>query len=273
VLSLEDGRRRYLDLAAKLQTSFALAAGTPEAARHRDDVAFMVAVRANLIKHTGGKKDRDEIDYELNQLVSRAVISDGILDVFKASGLERADISLLSDEFLADVRDMEQKNLAIEALRKLLAGEVKARQSKNIVEARRFSDRLEAAMAKYHNRAVDSLQVIQELIELAQAMREAGHRGVDLGMSDEELAFYDALADNESAVALLGNDTLRVMAQEIARRVRSTATVDWTHRENVRAMMRIEVKRLLRQFGYPPDLEPKAIELVLEQARRVAALN
>ena len=270
-LSLENGRSRFLDLAARLATAFALAAGTAKAAELRDHVALFIAVRANLIKHTGGGKDPDDIDHELNQLVSRAVLADGILDVFKAAGLERADISLLSDEFLADVQGIEQKNLAIEALRKLLAGAVKARQAHNVVEARRFSERLEDAMARYHNRAVDSLQVIQELIELAKEMREAGKRGVDLGLSEDELAFYDALADNRSAVDLLGNDTLRVLAQEIAKRVRATVSVDWTQRESVRAMMRVEVKRLLRQFGYPPDLEPQAIELVLEQARRVAA--
>lgn len=269
-LSLENGRSRFLDLAARLATAFALAAGTAKAAELRDHVALFVAVRANLIKHTGGGKDPGEIDHELNQLVSRAVLADGILDVFKAAGLERADISLLSDEFLADVQGIEQKNLAIEALRKLLAGAVKARQAHNIVEARRFSERLEDAMARYHNRAVDSLQVIQELIELAKEMREAAMRGVNLGLSDDELAFYDALADNRSAVDLLGNDTLRVLAQAIAKRVRATVSVDWTQRESVRALMRVEVKRLLRQFGYPPDLEPKAIELVLEQARRVA---
>lgn len=269
-LSLENGRSRFLDLAAKLATAFALAAGTPKAAELRDHVAFFIAVRANLIKHTGGGKDPEDIDHELNQLVSRAVLADGILDVFKTAGLERADISLLSDEFLADVQGIEQKNLAIEALRKLLAGAVKARQSRNVVEARRFSERLETAMARYHNRAVDSLQVIQELIELAKEMRASTKRGDELGLSDDELAFYDALADNRSAVDLLGNDTLRVLAQEIAKRVRATVSVDWTQRESVRALMRVEVKRLLRQFGYPPDLEPQAIELVLEQARRVA---
>lgn len=270
-LSLENGRSRFLDLAARLATAFALAAGTAKAAELRDHVALFIAVRANLIKHTGGGKDPEDIDHELNQLVSRAVLADGILDVFKAAGLERADISLLSDEFLADVQGIDQKNLAIEALRKLLAGAVKARQAHNVVEARRFSERLEDAMARYHNRAVDSLQVIQELIELAKEMREASKRGVDLGLSEDELAFYDALADNRSAVDLLGNETLRVLAQEIAKRVRATVSVDWTQRESVRAMMRVEVKRLLRQFGYPPDLEPQAIELVLEQARRVAA--
>lgn len=273
VLSLENGRQRYLDLAARLNAAFALAAGTPEAARLRDETAFMIAIRANLIKHTGGGKDPGQVDYELNQLVSRAVVADGILDVFKAAGLERADISLLSDEFLAEVREMKQKNLAIEALRKLLAGEVRARDRRNIVEARRFSERLEDALARYHNRAVDSVQVIQELIDLAREMRDAANRGVELGMGEEELAFYDALAESKNAVELMGNETLRVLAQEIAKRVRATVVIDWTEKEQVRAKMRIEVKRLLKQFGYPPDLEPRAIELVLAQARRTAEVS
>ncbi|WP_029417056.1 type I restriction endonuclease subunit R [Brevundimonas bacteroides] len=267
VLSVEDGRRRYLDMAARLVTAFALSAGTQTAARLRDDVALFTAIRANLIKHTGGRKDAAEIDHDLNQLLSRAVIADGILDVFRVAGMERADISLLSDEFLADVQKMEQKNLAIEALRKLLAGEVKGRERKNAAEARRFSERLEASMARYHNRAVDSLQVIQELIDLAKDMRDAVSRGKAFGLSDEELAFYDALAENKSAVDVLGNDQLRVLAQEIARRIRASVTIDWTRKESVRADMRRQVKQLLRRFGYPPDLEPHAIEMVLEQAR------
>ncbi|MBI2260288.1 MAG: type I restriction endonuclease subunit R [Caulobacterales bacterium] len=267
VLSVEDGRRRYLDMAARMVTAFALSGGTETAARLRDDVALFTAIRANLIKHTGGRKDAAEIDHDLNQLLSRAVVADGILDVFRVAGMERADISLLSDEFLADIQKMDQKNLAIEALRKLLAGEVKGRERKNAAEARRFSDRLEASMARYHNRAVDSLQVIQELIDLAKEMRDAVGRGQALGLSDEELAFYDALAENRSAVDVLGNDQLRVLAQEIARRIRASVTIDWTRKESVRADMRRQVKQLLRKFGYPPDLEPHAIELVLEQAK------
>jgi len=269
VLSLTDGRKRYLDLAVKLASAFALAGGTAEAAKLRDDVALFMAIRINLVKFTGSGRDPGAVDHELNQLVSRAVMADGILDVFKEAGLKDANIALLSEEFLTDVRNMKQKNLAVEALRKLLSGEVKSRERSNIVQARRFSERLEDAIARYHNKAVDSIQVIQELINLAKEMQSAVARGHDFGLSPDEMAFYDALAENESAVNLLGNETLRVLAQEVAKRIRASVTIDWVEKQSVHARMRIEVKRLLKQFGYPPDLSPKAIELVLEQARNL----
>ncbi len=267
VLTQPDGRKRYLDLAVELSHAFALAAGTPEADRIREEVAFMLAIRANLVKYTGnGRRDRHDIELELSQLLSRGVIADGLLDVFHRAGFEQPDIAVLSDEFLEEVRGMQQRNLAIETLRRLLNGQVKSREKQNIVEARRFSQRLEEAIARYHNRAIDSVQVIQELIDLAKEMRASIRRGDELGLGDDEIAFYDALAENKSAVDLLGVRGLRELAQEIVRRIKPLVTVDWSVKENVRAKLRVEVRRLLRQYGYPPDLQQMAVDLVMEQA-------
>lgn len=267
VLSQQDGRKRYLDMAIELSRAFALAAGTPEAERVRNDVAFMLAIRANLLKYTGnGRQDNYDVELELSQLLSRAVIADGLLDVFQRAGFQQPDIAVLSDEFLDEVRGMQQRNLAVETLRRLLNGEVKSRERQNIVEARRFSERLEEAIARYHNRAIDSVQVIQELIDLAKEMRASVRRGEELGLTDDEVAFYDALAENKSAIDVLGSDSLRVLAQEIVRRIRPLVTVDWAVKENVRAKLRVEVRRLLRQYGYPPDLQQLAVDLVMEQA-------
>ncbi len=237
-----------------------------EVAAERVAVQLAQSIR---IRSRSKSKAADTMRRRDNDTTVCAVMADGILDVFKEAGLKDANIALLSDEFLTDVRNMKQKNLAVEALRKLLSGEVKARQRSNIVQSRRFSERLEDAIARYHNRAVDSIQVIQELIDLAKEMQAATARGHDFGLSPEEMAFYDALAENESAVNLLGNETLRVLAQEVAKRIRASVTIDWVEKQSVHARMRIEVKRLLKQFGYPPDLSPKAIELVLEQARNL----
>ncbi len=267
VLAQPDGRKRYLDLAVELSRAFALAAGTPEAERLRDDVAFMLAIRANLVKYTGnGRSDTHDIELELSQLLSRAVIADGLLDVFQRAGFQRPDIAVLSDDFLEEVRGMQQRNLAIETLRRLLNGQVKSREKQNIVEARRFSERLQEAIARYHNRAIDSVQVIQELIDLAMEMRASIGRGEELGLTDDEIAFYDALAENKSAVDVLGIGGLRELAQEIVRRIRPLVTVDWSMKENVRAKLRVEVRRLLRRYGYPPDLQQMAVDLVMEQA-------
>jgi len=189
-----------------------------------------------------------------------------VVDIFAAAGLRKPDISILSDEFLAEIRGMPQKNLAVELLRKLLVGEIRARGRRNIVQARSFAEMLEAAIRRYQNRAVESAQVIDELIALSTEMREAGQRGEKLGLTDDEVAFYDALEVNDSAVAVLGDATLRLIAQELVEAVRGSITIDWVFRENVRARMRVIIKRILRKYGYPPDKQARATELVLEQA-------
>jgi type I restriction enzyme, R subunit len=194
------------------------------------------------------------------------VVADEVIDIFSAAGLKKPDISILSDEFLAEVRDMPQRNLAVELLQKLLKGEIRLRSRRNVVQARSFAELLEQALRKYQNRAIETAQVIEELIKLAKEMREAGARGEQLGLSDDELAFYDALETNDSAVKVLGDDTLKLIARELVETVRRNVTIDWTIRDNVRAHLRVLVKRILRKHGYPPDKQEKATQTVLEQA-------
>ena len=202
----------------------------------------------------------------LNQIVSKAVVPEGVIDIFAAAGLKKPDISILSDEFLAEVRGMPQKNLAVELLRKLLTGEVKTRARKNVVQARSFAEMLEEAIRRYQNRAIETVEVIEELIRLAKEMKEADKRGEKLGLTEEELAFYDALETNDSAVRVLGDQVLKTIARELVAAVRKNVTIDWMVRENVRAGLRVIVKRILRKYGYPPDKQEKATLTVLEQA-------
>ena len=197
--------------------------------------------------------------------------SEGVIDIFAAAGLEEPDISILSEEFLAEVRGMPQRNLAVELLQKLLKGELATRRNKNVVQARSFAEMLEQTLRRYQNRAVEAAQVIEELIRLARELREATARGEKLGLSEDELAFYDALETNDSAVQVLGDETLRAIAQELVETVRGNVTIDWTLRENVRANLRRLVKRTLRRYGYPPDKQEKATRTVLEQAEVLSA--
>jgi len=189
-----------------------------------------------------------------------------VIDIFAAAGLKKPDLSILSDEFLAEVRGMPQRNLAVELLRKLLHGEIKTRSRRNVVQARSFAELLEQSVRKYQNRAIETAQVIEELIALAKNMRVANARGEKLGLSDDELAFYDALETNDSAVKVLGDDTLRTIARELVETVKKNVTIDWTLRENVQAQLRVLVKRILRKYGYPPDKQEQATKTVLEQA-------
>lgn len=270
VLAQDDGKNRLVKAVVELSKGFALAVPHEKALEIRDDVAFFQAVKSVLTKSTGdGRRSPEEIELAIRQIVSKAVSSDEVIDIFAAAGLKKPDISILSDEFLAEVRGMPQRNLAVEMLRKLLEGEIKARGRKNVVQARSFAELLENAIKKYQNRAIETAQVIEELIALAKDLREANQRGEKLGLTDEELAFYDALGVNDSAVAVLGDETLRTIAQELARTIRSNVTIDWTIRENIRAQMRVMVKRILRRYGYPPDKQARATDLVLEQAETI----
>lgn len=267
VLAQDDGKSRLVKAVGELSKAFALAVPHEKALEIRDDVAFFQAVKSVLTKGTGdGRRSPEAVEFAIRQIVSKAVSSDEVIDIFAAAGLKKPDISILSDEFLSEVRGMPQRNLAVEMLRKLLAGEIRARGQKNVVQARSFAELLENAIKKYQNRAIETAQVIEELIKLAKDMREAARRGEALGLSEDEVAFYDALEVNDSAVAVLGDETLRLIAQELVQSVRSSITIDWTVRENVRAQMRVIVKRILRKYGYPPDRQARATELVLEQA-------
>jgi type I restriction enzyme R subunit len=237
-----------------------------DALRIRDDVAFFQAVSAVLVKHAPGeRKTQEELDLAVRQIVSRAVAPEGVMDIFAAAGLQKPDISILSDEFLAEIRGMPRRNLAVELLRKLLSGEIQTRRKKNVVQAKSFAAMLEQAIRKYQNRAIEAAQIIEEMIALARDMRRANERGATLKLSEDELAFYDALETNDSVVQVLGDETLRTIAREVTDAVRKNVTIDWTMRENVRAQLRVIIKRILRKYGYPPDKQEKATQTVLEQ--------
>jgi type I restriction enzyme R subunit len=267
VLAQEEGKQRLVQAVVELSKAFALAVPHEAALAIQDDVGFFQAVKAVLTKGAGeGRRSPEDIDHAIRQIVSRAVASEEVIDIFAAAGLKKPDISILSDDFLAEVKSMPQRNLAVEMLQKLLKGEIKVRGHKNIVQARSFAEMLEKSLIRYQNRAIETAQVIEELIALAKEMREAEQRGESLGLSEDEVAFYDALGVNDSAVAVLGDETLRMIAQELVRAVRNSVTIDWTVRENVRAHMRVIIKRILRRYGYPPDKQARATELVLEQA-------
>ena len=265
--------RRYADGVVALSRAFALAASSDEARVIREEVGFFQAVRAALIKSVAISGDRTAAEREMaiQQIVSRAVVSTEIVDIMKAAGLDSPDISILSDEFLAEVQEMPKKNLAVEALKKLINGEVRSQSRRNITQSKTFSERLEASISRYHTNALTTAQVLEELIQLAKDIRAARLRGEETGLNDEEIAFYDALADNESARTVMGEPALRVIAHELVTRIRGTISVDWIHRESARARIRVLVKRILRQYGYPPDLQDAAVQNVLQQAEALSA--
>ena len=272
ILAQENGKDRCLRAVRELSLAFALAVPHEEAMAVRDDVAFFQAVRAALAKRADPEaRPWEELDHAVRQIVSRAVASKEVVDIFAAAGLRKPDISILSEEFLAEARDMPQRNLAVELLQKLLKGEITARRRKNVVQARSFAEMLEQTLRRYQNRAIEAAQVIEELIQLAREMREADERGEALGLSDDEIAFYDALGVNDSAVQVLGDKTLRGIAQELVTTVRENATIDWTLRENVRANLRRLVRRVLHKHGYPPDKQEAATRTVLKQAEALSA--
>jgi len=267
VLVQADGKLRLIKAVSELSKAFALAVPHDDALAIRDDVGFFQAVKAVLAKSApGDRHSPEEIEHAIRQIVSRAVASDEVIDIFAAAGLKKPDISILSDEFLAEVRGLPQRNLAVEMLRKLLEGEIRSRRRKNVVQARSFAEMLENAIQRYQNRAIETAQVIEELIALAKDLREADRRGEKLGLTEEETAFYDALEANDSAVKVLGEPTLKMIAQELVKAVRNNLTIDWTVRESVRANLRVIIKRILRKYGYPPDKQEKATQTVLEQA-------
>lgn len=268
ILGQDDGKKRYLPAVSTLTKAFALAVPHEKAIQIRDEVGFFQEVRAALVKTTGDEQGRtpDEIDSAIKQLVSRAVASTEVVDIFEAAGMDKPDISILSDEFLEEVKALPQKNLALELLKKLINDEIKTRSKKNVIQARSFAEMLELAVKKYQNRAIEAAEIIQELIELARELRKSEQRGDSLGLTEDEVAFYDALADNGSAKDMIGDEKLRTIAQLLVDRVKRSVSIDWTLRENARAQIRVMVKRILRQYGYPPDLQKAATELVIEQA-------
>jgi type I restriction enzyme R subunit len=262
-------KQRFLSAVLALSKAFALSVPHPKALAIRDQVGFFQAIRAGMVKYTVTGQSEEDLDAAVRQIVSRAVSTEGVIDIFAAAGMKSPDISILSDEFLDEVRRLPQKNLAMELLRKLLNDEIKTRSKKNLVQSRSFAEMLEKTIRAYQNRSVDTAQVIAELVEMARKMREARQRGEELHMSDDELAFYDALEVNDAAVKVMGDAILRQIAHELTDIVRRNTTIDWTMKENVRAKLRTLVKRLLRKYGYPPDKQEKATQTVLEQAELV----
>ncbi|MBC7348459.1 MAG: type I restriction endonuclease subunit R [Candidatus Aminicenantes bacterium] len=267
VIAQENGKERLIKAVSELSKAFALAVPHEEALKIRDDVAFFQAVRNSLAKKAPSEtRPEEELDHAIKQIVSKAIAPEGVIDLFAAAGLKKPDISILSEEFLSEVRNMPYKNLAVEVLYKLLDSEIKIRKQKNLVQSKSFAEMLEEAIKRYHNRSIEAIQVIEELIEIARQMKQADKRGEVLGLSEEELAFYDALETNDSAVKILGDEVLRQIAQNLVKTVRSNVTVDWTIREDRRAFLRAQVKRVLRKYNYPPDKQEKATQTVLEQA-------
>lgn len=268
----KQAHRRFSDAVLLLSKAFALAGASDEAREIREEVGFFQTIRAALVKSTGGGgKPGADRDFAVQQIVSRAVVSTEIVDILAAAGITTPDISILSDEFLAELQEMEKRNLALEALRKLINGEIRSRSHSNVVESRTFSDRLEQAVARYHTNAITTAQVLQELIAIAKDIRAARQRGEEQGLSDEEIAFYDALAENESALQVMGDDKLRLIAHELLTSLKSSVTIDWNQQEAARARMRVLVKRILRKYGYPPDLQDAAVQTVLQQAEALSA--
>ena len=274
ILGQAEGKSRLLKAVTELSQAFALAPTHEEAIRIRDDVAFFQAVRTAVAKSEVERgRPEEELDHAIRQIISRAMVSEEVIDIFAAAGLKKPDISILSDEFLAEVRGIPQKNLAVELLKKLLGDEIRTSSRRNLIQSRSFGEMLERTVRAYQNRAIETAQVIEELIELAKQMRVAEARGEQLGLNERELAFYDALETNDSAVKVLGDETLRAIARELTETVRKNTTIDWAVREGARAKLRVMVKRVLRKHGYPPDKQEKATLTVLEQAELLGDLE
>ena len=273
ILEQEDGKKRWVQVVTELSRAFALCAASDEATEIRDDVSFFQALQAALSKQTSqNRKTPEQIDAAIRQLVSKAITTEGqVIDVFTAAGLSRPDISILSDQFLAEVRGLKHKNVAAELLEKLLKDELKVRSKRNLVQSQVFSEKLKKTLNAYHNRAISTMQVIEELIKLAKDLDAATKRGEDMGLTEDEIAFYDALASNNSAVVAMGDDKLKVIAAELITQVKKSVTIDWTLRESARAKIKVMVKRILNKHGYPPDLQEEAVKTVLAQAELLCA--
>ncbi|MFC4861235.1 type I restriction endonuclease subunit R [Pseudomonas sp. MAHUQ-62] len=273
VLGLEDGKKRFADNALAMSKAFTLCCTLDEAKAVREEVAFLQAIKVLLTKReiSAQKKTDEERELAIRQIIGNAVVSGEVVDVFEAVGLDKPNIGLLDDEFLAEVRNLPEKNLAVELLERLLEGEIKSRYSSNLAQEKKFSELLDSVIKRYQNRSIETAQVIEELIEMAKKFAAASKRGEQLGLNDDELAFYDALANNESSVRDLGDETLAKIAHELTESLRQNVTVDWSNRDSVRAKLRLLVKRILRKHKYPPDQQEEAAQLVLAQAESLCA--
>jgi type I restriction enzyme R subunit len=268
VLGLEDGKKRFADTALAMSKAFTLCCTLDEAKTVREEVAFFQAIKVILIKRevSQQKKTDEERELAIRQIIGNAVVSGDVVDIFEAVGLDKPNIGLLDDAFLAEVRNLPEKNLAVELLERLLEGEIKSRYSTNLTQEKKFSELLANVIKRYQNRSIETAQVIEELIEMAKKFAAASQRGEALGLNDDELAFYDALANNEASVRELGDEILAKIAHELTASLRANVSVDWSSRESVRAKLRILVRRILRKYKYPPDQAEEAAQLILNQA-------
>jgi type I restriction enzyme R subunit len=270
ILGLDDGKKRYLDEVLALTKAYSLCGTLDEAKEHKEEIAFFQAVKSIIQKAgviAGAKKDPNKA---IKQIIDNAIISEGVEDIFKLVGLEKPNIGILSDEFLEDVANMPHKNLAVELLERLLKDDIKAKTKNNVVQEKKFSDRLQSTLSKYHNRAIETAKVIEELIEMAKDFSKASKHGEELGLNFDELAFYDALAENESAMREMGDKILKAIAQELTAKLRNSVSVDWQKRESVRAKMRNLIRIILRRYKYPPDEQPDAIKMVMKQVEALS---
>jgi type I restriction enzyme R subunit len=269
ILGIKEGKKRFADTAVAMSKAFSLCCTLDEAKSVREEVAFMQGVKVLLTKRelTAQRKSDEQKDFAIRQIISSAVVSDSVVDIFDAVGLDKPNIGLLDDEFLAQVKNLPERNLAVELLERLLHGEIKSRFKTNVTQEKKFSDMLTNVILRYQNRAIETAQVMEELIEMAKKFREAAGRGDQLGLTDDEVKFYDALANNESAVREMNDETLKKIAHELTENLRQNIKVDWNERESVRASLRLMVRRILRKYKYPPDEQDGAVELVLQQVQ------
>jgi type I restriction enzyme R subunit len=269
ILGIKEGKKRFADTAVAMSKAFSLCCTLDEAKSVREEVAFMQGVKVLLTKRelTAQRKSDEQKDFAIRQIISAAVVSDSVVDIFDAVGLDKPNIGLLDDEFLAQIKNLPERNLAVELLERLLHGEIKSRFKTNVTQEKKFSDMLTSVILRYQNRAIETAQVMEELIEMAKKFREAAGRGDQLGLTDDEVKFYDALANNESAVRELRDEILKKIAQELTDNLRRNLKVDWEHRDSVRAELRLMVRRILRKYKYPPDQQDCAVELILQQVQ------
>ena len=272
ILGLDDGKQRFLDVMASVTKAYSLCGTLDEAAELRTEIAFFSAIRAALVKHgnIGKKTSEDEKNSALKQILDNAIQSEGVNDIFALAGLEKPNIGLLSDEFLEDVRKTPLKNLAVKLLERLLKDEIRSNSRTNLVQEKKYSDRLLETLRKYHNRAIETAQVIEELIAMAKDFQAALKRNEDLGLTPDEIAFYDALAERPEVLEQMGDETLKKLAVELTEKLRASTTVDWQVRDSVRASMRLMIRRLLRKYKYPPEGQENAVVMVLKQAEALA---
>jgi len=272
ILGLEDGKKRYINEVTALSKSFAIAIPHEQAMDVKDEVAFFQAVKARLAKFdsTGEGRTDEEIETTIRQVIDQALVSEQVIDVFDAAGIKKPDISILSEDFLLELKGMEHKNVALEVLKKLLNDEIKSRLKKNLVKSKSLMEMLENSIKKYHNKILTAAEVMDELIKLSKEIVNMDSEAKEMGLTDFEYAFYTAVSDNDSAKELMQKEKLKELAVILTERVKQNASIDWTIKESVRAKLKVIIKRTLRQFGYPPDMQKLATETVLKQAELIA---